>query len=202
MGFSMDTDLIGTGSPWTPALIGDRFARIGACGRSFGRGLLRFHDTDSAADAQETVDSMWPELGSDFAVLAFDWLGRQFTVVGAAHSETGADDVVLLDPSGHTSESLVEPADFLPAFETPLMLEVLEAPLFGDWLVAQSLSGLSFTDCAGCRIPGFLGGPLTVGNLELTDLSVHLSVLEQIWAQTAAAPTGSSVTGFDIGGRR
>lgn len=202
MGFSMDTDLTGTGQVWTPALIGDRFSRIGACGRSFGRGLFRFHDSISAIDAQETLKAMWPGLESDFAVLAFDWLGRQFAVVGAEHSETGVADVVLFDPSVHRAESLVEPAEFLDAFQMPLMVEVLEAPLFDAWLTSESLTDLPFTDCAGCKVPGFLGGSLELSNLESSDLSVHLSVLAQLWQPVASAADGSRVTRVQVGDQR
>jgi hypothetical protein len=199
MGLTIDSDLIGTAGPWTPPLIADRFSKIGACGRSFGRGLLRFHDSAAAADAQETVISMWPELDGDVAVFAFDWLGRQFAVIGAGHSETGADDVAFFDLHRHSVESVVEPDEFLQAFQTPLMLQLLEFDLFDRWRTAVSLSGLPFDQCAGEKVPEFLGGTPTVGNLETGDLSVHLAVLSQLWEQVASAPNGARVTAVQIG---
>jgi len=68
-------------------------------------------------------------------------------------------------------------------------------------------SGLTFTDnqCHGFRIPPTLGGEYSVENVEPTDLSVHYSILADIFRQTKDLPDGTPIRTVVLGkpeGRR
>ncbi|GAA4403943.1 hypothetical protein GCM10023147_45960 [Tsukamurella soli] len=69
-----------SGADWRPGLVGGVFADRGLCGRFDDRGLLRFHDAESALPAQATITAMFGTWGLTAEVFAFDWLARQFAV--------------------------------------------------------------------------------------------------------------------------
>lgn len=50
-----DETVYGDLTTWAPAPFGSLFADANYCGRSFDRGLLRFHNAESGAEAQELV---------------------------------------------------------------------------------------------------------------------------------------------------
>jgi len=198
VGLSIDPDLTGTGEPWSPPRVGSEYVRIGACGRSFGRGLLRFHDAASGPVAQDLVHEAFPHLAGHVDVLAFDWLGRQFAVTDATASTVGEPEVVVLDPASMSGEGMVAPDQFLRALQSPVMLEVLHADLFERWRAATGYTGLDFDRCVGLKVPLFLSGTLTLDNLQESDLSVYWSISTQLWKQTRDLPEGTEVRSVRI----
>jgi hypothetical protein len=193
VGLSIDPDLTGTGAPWTPPLVGSQYAQIGACGRSFGRGLFRFHDGTSGPVAQDLVHEAFPDLAGHADVLAFDWLGRQFAVTDAAGATGGEPEAVILDPAAMSREGIVASDQFLRAFQSPVMLEALHADLFERWRASVGCTGLDFDRCVGLKVPLFLSGTLTLDNLEESDLSVYWSICTQLWQQAKDLPAGTAI---------
>jgi len=61
-----------------------------------------------------------------------------------------------------------------------------------DQCVAAGLT-LSPNHCYGYKIPPVLGGQYVVGNVEPTDLSVHYSLLADIFQQTKDLPDGTRI---------
>jgi hypothetical protein len=194
VGLSVDPDLTGTGSPWAPPRVGSEYVRIKACGRSFGRGLFRFHDGVSGPLAQQLVHDAYPELAGLADVFAFDWLGRQFAVADATLSSEGGAEVVILDPADMSREPIIEPANFLRAFQSPVMLEALERDLFERWRAHSGSAGLDFDRCVGLTQPLFLGGDLALDNLAESDIQVYWSIATQLWVQTKDLPPGTPLS--------
>lgn len=197
MGLSIDQDISGTGGPWTPDLVGGEFARIGACGKSFGRGIFRFHDSTSGPVGQQAVETARPDLAGQVAVFAFDWLARQYCVVGAVATPSGRDEVVVIDPFDLSIQPVVHHGEFLGFLSSPLMVELVGPELFETWLSATELLSLRFDRCAAATVPAFLGGRLEVSNLEESDIDVYWTVTVQAFLATQHLPDGSSVTGFN-----
>jgi hypothetical protein len=195
MGLSIDPDLSGTGAPWTPPLVGSEYVRLGACGRSFGRGLFRFHDGGSGPVAQDLVHEAFPDLAGHADVLAFDWLGRQFVVADSVASTMGEPEVAILDPAAMSREGIVAPDQFLRAFQSSVMLEALHTHLFERWRVAVASNGLDFDRCVGLKVPLFLSATLTLENLEESDLSVYWSICTQLWQKAKDLPEGTAIRG-------
>lgn len=48
------------------------------------------------------------------------------------------------------------------------------------------------------KVPPHLGGAMSVDNIEITDKSVALSMLGQIWEQTKDMTPGTNVSGFGV----
>lgn len=61
-----------------------------------------------------------------------------------------------------------------------------------DQCVAAEMT-LKENECYGYRIPPSLGGQYELANLEPTDLSVHYTLLAQIWQQIKDLPPGTPV---------
>jgi hypothetical protein len=61
-----------------------------------------------------------------------------------------------------------------------------------DQCVAAGLT-LAHNQCYGYKIPPLLGGQYSVENFELTDLSVHYSLLADIFTQTKDLPDGTRI---------
>jgi hypothetical protein len=193
MGLTVDSDLSGSGRPWAPPLVGSEFARIGACGRSFGRGVFRFHDAESGPIAKGFISAAFPDLMAHVDPLAFDWLGRQFVVSDETSSEVGEPEVMLLNVASMTREGMVAPGEFMQALQTPLMLEVLHTDLFDQWRSETGSAGLDFDRCAGLKVPAFLSGTTTLDNLEESDIEVYWSLCSQLWKKVKGLPEGSRV---------
>lgn len=186
MGLSIDPDIVGTAGNWTPPPIGDAFARAGACGKSFGRGVFKFHDMESGHASTVTVSAVFPQLAGATAAFAVDWLGVQYCVVAATHTQSGQDEVVALDPFDLSVIPLVQHGEFLGFLSSPVMVEQVQASLFAEWLAASGNDHVGWGRCAGVLQPAFLGGERTVATLEEQDLEVYWEITRRTAA--AAAP--------------
>ena len=156
-----------------PALL----AQFGGC--TFEKGLYRVHTPASAAAANRLVSDAFPGLRTRVSCFAFDWLRRQF----ATDSEGGAwsdHEVVMLEPG--TGQVLEVPVPF-SRFHDEELVDYTEAALavsFFELWSAKHPSVLGFDECAGYRIPLFLGGSDDVQNLELSDIDVYWTIVGQL----------------------
>jgi len=182
---------------WRPGLVGGTFADRGLCGCSMNRGLLRFHDADSAPAAQVAVDAMCGARGLAAEVFAFDWLARQFavttrlTVEGASDSSQTLRTVVVLDPFDGSVTPWVDVESFEGALSVPIAHDFLLPDLFREWMEAAGIDQLAFDSCAGATVPGFYGGKREVGNLTLDSVEVYLSFAQQLWERGQKNGPGS-----------
>lgn len=191
MGLRIDPDIRGAGGPWTPPLVGDSYARIHACGASFARGIFKFHDSVSGQTATEFLNDAF-DFDGTVEPFAFDWLGRQYCVTDATLEKSGEPEVALIDPFDMSLEPLVPKGEFLGLLSTPVMLDLVETPLFAQWLAAAGVESVPFDQCAGAIQPAFLGGERTLTNLELSDIEVYWAIMTQ--AALAAAPLADGET--------
>lgn len=164
-------------------------ARCGGC--SFERGLYRIHSDSTSEAATSLVTQMFPAFADRVAAFGFDWLGRQFCVDLRGSVE---DPPVLLFEPG-TGEVLEIPVEF-SAFHDEELVDFSDAalalPFFREWLAASG-AGLTFEQCAGYKVPLFLGGADTVDNLEVIDIDVYWTLTAQLWKGTRRLTPGTTI---------
>jgi Domain of unknown function (DUF1851) len=172
----------------------DRYA-----GCTFERGLYRVHDSVSGPRGEEWVAEAFPEYASRATPFGFDWLGCQFAI-DDARQEAGESLVLMLEPG--TGEVLEVPATFV-SFHDEELVEHTDAALSDDFFALwsslnEAILPLQHDQCAGYRVPLFLGGKDEVENLELTDLDVYWSLLGQMIAGMADMPEGTRMGDVSI----
>jgi hypothetical protein len=185
------------GVPWADARLSgvtgylDLAGRVAGC--SFENGLYRIHDAETGPQAASLVADAFPHFAARCCPFGYDWLGRQFAI-DSARSEGGEPLVLLLEPG--TGEALEIPFTFaafhdeLDALREP----ALAGSFFEKW--AQTNPGsvpLAATQCAGYKIPLFLGGKDTIENLEVIDIDVYWSLTGQLRSGTRLLPPGTSI---------
>ncbi len=136
----------------------------------------------------------WPELlsgWSDALPVTFNvWLVNRFGDVFAVYED---GSVHMLDVGIGSVERV---ADSRSHFADRLDID----DNANNWLLIEFVddciaAGLTLTDnqCFGFKIPPLLGGEYSVGNVVPTDLSVHYSLLADIWRQTKDLPDGTRI---------
>lgn len=155
--------------------------RFGGC--TFGAGIYRVHSAMSAGQAHEWIAEAFPPYADAVSCFGFDWLGRQFA---ADHRLGDADpSVVIFEPG--TGDVLEIPVPFSRFHDEELVQEG-EAALAQSFFDAATRAGmqLSFDQCAGYRVPLFLGGTDDVANLDVVDLDVYWTLHAQLIRQLGA----------------
>ena len=163
-------------------------------GASFCSGLYRVHDERSGPNGLRLICESFPHLAARVAPFGYDWLGRQFAV-DLRRRDLGQPQVLLLEPG--TGEILEVPVSFVP-FHDEELIEFAEAALakefFERWAAAKAGElPLRRDQCAGYRVPLFLGGRDAVENLEVIDLDVYWSTCGQLRRGTMHLSPGTSV---------
>jgi hypothetical protein len=171
----------------------ERFA-----GRSFERGMYRFHDSVTGPRSADLLHHAFPAFASRACPFGYDWVGCQFAL-DAERLDAGEPLVLLFEPG--TGEALEIPLTFQAFHEQlgELREPALAASFFTEWSEKNPTSvPLSRDACVGYRIPLFLGGTDTVENLEVVDLSVYWSLAAGLLAATRDQPPGTRITGVAI----
>jgi hypothetical protein len=102
---------------------------------------------------------------------------------------------LLLEPG--TGEALEIPFSFARFHEQldELREPALAASFFASWARANpEVLPLGAMQCAGYKVPLFLGGKDSVDNLEIVDVEVYWSLSGQLCERTRVLPPGTSVT--------
>lgn len=171
--------------------LGQLQARFGGC--TFNRGVYRVHTEQSAQEATAWVDAAFPEFAGLLFCFGYSWLGDQFAI-DTRRGEAEDGEVMLLDPGA--GEALEIPVRFSVFHDTELVSDpeaTLSVSMFSEWRsIAHKLS-IGPKECAGYRVPLFLGGQDVVGNLELTDIEVYWHFAGQLISQTRNVPPGTTV---------
>ncbi|MGD1053673.1 MAG: T6SS immunity protein Tdi1 domain-containing protein [Candidatus Dormibacteria bacterium] len=166
----------------------DRYA-----GRSFEGGLYRVHSETSGPRSLELVSESLPQFSQRACPFAYDWLGRQFALDGA-RDQSGEALILMLEPG--TGQALEIPLTFRAFHE---QLDELREPalanqFFTQWSEANAAAlPLRLSDCAGYRVPLFLGGKDVVDNLEVIDLEVYWTLTGQLRSGTVRMKPGTSI---------
>jgi hypothetical protein len=166
-------------------------ARFAGC--SFENGIYRLHDVGTGPRGEALIAESFPQLDYRACPFGYDWLGRQFAVdLGRLE---GGEPLVLLLEAG-TGEVLEIPFSFATFHEQldELREPALAGSFFASWARANpDLLPLAVTQCAGYKVPLFLGGKDTLENLEVIDLEVYWSMSGQLRQGTHTLPPGTSI---------
>ncbi|MGV3551183.1 DUF1851 domain-containing protein [Rhizobium sp.] len=147
------------------------------------------------------MDYLIDQDGKDWTDLLSDWLPLfppGFTVwlvnrLGDVIALFDDGSVHFLDVgAGSLTRIADDRTDFATRLEQDDNTEMWLAISLVDDCVRAGMT-LGENQCFGFRIPPILGGEYAVENLEPTDLSVHYSLLGQIWQQTRDLPEGTTV---------
>jgi len=162
-------------------------------GATFGSGLYRLVSVKEADVWNALVLAAFPQFAGRIACFGYDWLGR-FFAVDKSRLVNEQPGVVLLEPG--TGEALEIPCEFL-AFHTDELTNHAEAALarsaFEAWNAEQDRP-LSENECAGYRVPLFLGGRDEVANMARTDLKVYWDICAQMLSQTREMREGERIS--------
>lgn len=167
-------------------------------GASFAGGLYRIHDSVSGPKAKAWLQEVFPEFARRATPFAYDWLGRQFAVDRTRLAD-GQPLMLLLEPG--TGEALDIDASFVGLHELELVEypdDALAVSFYKEWRASGvDARPLERDECAGYKIPLFLGGEDEVENLEVVDLEVYLSFSGQLSSQVSGLAPGTHVTGVE-----
>lgn len=158
-------------------------------GRSFGNGLFKVFGDADLEKWHGIAASCFPALRGRFKLFGYDWLGRCFAVdLNEAHE----NEVLLLEIG--TLEILGIGKDILGFAneEIPTMSEAcLASGVYEEWL--ESNEPVPPLQCAGYRIPLFLGGEDELSNLEVSDMEVYWDMTDQLWEAVKDLPEGTKI---------
>lgn len=67
----------------------------------------------------------------------------------------------------------------------------LDSEIYADWLASHPPVGPM--ECAGYRIPLFLGGEDSLENMEVSDMEVYWDMTDQLWEAVKDLPEGTKI---------
>ncbi|SDZ32636.1 T6SS immunity protein Tdi1 domain-containing protein [Herbiconiux ginsengi] len=196
----LDADISHGGPAYTPRYFTDEFARAGYSGRSFNRGLLRFHDAASGPEFLESVRVAFPSITDPHAsAVAFDWMGRQI-VCARTKKRFGWTEprLLLADVDFAQLDDIGHPDSLARILASNQYRQAFEEPEFESWRQATGVEALAFDECVEYAIPPFLGGDQTQENLALVDTSVHWVLVSQLVAKTRGLAPGTPLGPFTV----
>lgn len=170
--------------------LAERVAGLPLCG-----GLLRLVGLGEGRLASEFIREGFPEFAARAVPFAVDWIGRV-----VALDQARLPGLLLIEPGSAAAFEIDE--SFADFFNVDLVDDpdtFLAADLFRDWQAAGGgLPGAG--ECAGFKVPLFLGGAGAAANLELSDLDVYWSFAAQLRAGTRGLPPGTTISGVHRAG--
>lgn len=185
------------GSPWADvrltAVTGYRDLAGRFAGCSFENGIYRLHDAVTGPRGEALIAESFPQLASRACPFGYDWLGRQFAL-DARRLEDREPLVLLFEPG--TGQALEIPFSFAGFHERldELREPALAGSFFASWAQANpGLLPLNASQCAGYKVPLFLGGKDVVENLEVIDLEIYWSISAQLRQGARTLPPGASI---------
>ena len=154
--------------------------------RSYGGGLLRF-----GADIVAPALNGWP-WAARLLPFAYDWMGRVYGL-DTTRTVDGLALVSRVEPDvGEILESDI-PFDEFVADQFGADAEAtLAIDFFDEWQAAGGRP-LDIRECAGFRIPLFLGGTEDIAKFEIVDVDVYLTITGQLAGQTTGMEPGTRI---------
>jgi hypothetical protein len=168
-------------------------------GRVLNGGIYRFLDDALAEAADEFVAEAFPVWRDLVAPFGCDWMGRIYAVDGSRRRS--ADSGLcpfLLDPA--TRDLLKVPASVVDFHDTILITDAeiaVEEQLWRAWR-SKAKKDLGYTQIAGWKKPGFLGGSLELKNLEVQLARVYWPLSGQLIAQAFKLKLGTRIKSVTI----
>jgi hypothetical protein len=137
----------------------------------------------------------WPQWRTRLVVFAYDWLGRLISF-DRGRSQNGEPMIGILEPG--TAQLLDVPETFAGFIEAELVDfqdAALASPFYAAWLTSGGRAP-QVRECVGYKKPLFLGGEDAVGNLDISDLDVYISLCGQLNEQTRRLRRGTRIDGI------
>ena len=176
-----------------PPTLNDSLAATGILGLALGvynDGTYTLLARTEAASLTDLAASVFPVAAGNIAVFAADWMGRLFATDKGELDRGGSATVVCFDlaePSSFTTDANFDDFHNLVAVEQ--MDDLLNMYQYREWIE----SGPSPADgerCIGYKVPLFLGGEDAVSNMEVSDRSVYLHMLAEMFRAIGAPGAG------------
>jgi hypothetical protein len=166
-------------------------------GLSFNSGLYRLVAPGISSLANEFIAHAFPEFSDRTASFGYDWLGRIFAL-DSQRLESGSPGVLMFEPG--TGEAFEIPCELVGFHENELVDDpepALAASTHAQWL---ALGGVvpKLNECVGYKVPLFLGGKDVLENMELSDLDVYWTLMQQLIRQTRDLPPGTPIGSIEI----
>ncbi len=139
------------------------------------------------------IESVFPTISGKIAPFAVDWMGRIFVSDISILNDAGAATVTCFDLA--EPSSFATDADF-EEFHNYTAVDNMNALFNMEQLAKYSSSNKFLSDdlnCIGYKVPLFLGGLDSPDNQEITNRSVYLHMLTELWIATSLLPEGSKV---------
>ncbi len=161
-------------------------------GKSYHRGLYRFHSFAKCDFWTNIAVSIFPEQKGKLFCFSYDWLGRQFAldpndpnVIHMVDIDQG--EVLSMQSSleNFHDVELVENAD-----------DIVAMAAFNDFFGEKGAIGVY--QCVGYKTPLFLGGEDNRGNQEIIDMEVYWSIGAQILDKVRPLPDGTRISSINM----
>nr|WP_291280091.1 T6SS immunity protein Tdi1 domain-containing protein [Galactobacter sp.] len=184
--------------PWLEDLTGAEFTKPRWYGASLSMGLLQIHDAESGPEATQELQEAFGEEADGLPVFATDWLGRHYA---AGTADQGAV-VVRADIASAELKAIGSLEGFLTGLRKDRKAdEFFDKDSFRAVRNHTGLRSLPFDQCASFKTPPFLGGEITLDNIEIAFTSVHWSLFGQIYQQVKDLPPGSPIPEIKVEGQ-
>lgn len=181
--------------PWLEELTGPAFTKAKWYGTSLALGLLHIHDAESGPLATEQLQEAYAEEADGLHVFATDWLGRHY----AAGNTDDGTVVVRADIASAELKAIGSLEGFLTGVRKDRKATgFFDNDSFRAVLNHNGLRSLPFDQCASFKTPPFLGGEITLDNIEIAFTSVHWSLFGQIFQQVKDLPPGSPIPEINV----
>lgn len=182
--------------PYAPEILGSVITENNLPGTTFNNGLLRFHNEESGALAQQNLYDFFGDRAAELTPFAVDWRGRHFCRV-----QIEGNDVALRADSAFMEASPMADYHDTIAFllQSDGAADMLEADVMEKSFEALGVYGLKFTDCIGLKIPAFLGGEEEISNFEVNNMDVYWTFNAQVYNQVKDLPPGTPISEINLG---
>ena len=166
-----------------PAVAGVLGLRLGV----YNDGTYTLLARPEAAYMTELAAGVFPVAAGRFTVFAADWMGRLFAT-DTSELDGGDSATVtcfdLAEPSSFTTEANFH--DFHNVVAVEQMDDLLNMNQYREWVESGPSPG-DGERCVGYKVPLFLGGEDSVGNMELADRSVYLHLMVEMFRSIGAS---------------
>ncbi|MEC4175293.1 T6SS immunity protein Tdi1 domain-containing protein [Adlercreutzia sp. R7] len=152
--------------------------------------MFRIFERHDLEKWHRLVSEYFTALHGEFDLFGYDWLGRCFAIDREEGENSGL--VVLLEVG--TLDIYYIEKDIISFLndEIPNNSDAcLDAGRYQEWLEVQP--PVRIRECAGYRIPLFLGGEDSLENMEISDMEVYWDMTSQLWEAVKDLPEGTKI---------
>lgn len=148
--------------------------------------------SDQIGSRRSDLELEFPEFSGRMQPFGFDWLGRVFAF-DSARLVDGEPQILMLEVgAGEAMEIPVGVEEFHNGELVDYAQDLVALQFWMEWSSVHRAS-LEFSECAGYKVPLFLGGEDSVANLECIDAELYWSLCAQLRRGVLDLPAGHSI---------